>query len=104
MTDSSPTIVERSISMSMKAKLLTNVGALIVIGAVTGGALYLAYPVQISTLGGMTRNYLISWSASPGTITTESNAIYKARPTASTVRQGQGLESGQSLWKDAGSA
>ena len=33
----------------MKAKLLTIVGALIVISAVTGGALYCAYPVQVST-------------------------------------------------------
>ncbi len=104
MTDSSPTIVNRFISMSVKAKLLTIVGALIVIGAVTGGALYYAFPVQISTLAGLTRNYLISWSAPPGTITTESNAAYKAGPALSTVRQGQGLESDQSLRKDAGSA
>jgi hypothetical protein len=45
-------------SMSMKAKLLTIVGALIVIGAVTGGALYYAFPVQVSTLAGLTRSYL----------------------------------------------
>jgi hypothetical protein len=88
-------------SMSMKAKLLTIVGALIVIGAVTGGALYYAFPVQVSTLAGLTRSYLISWSAPPGTITTESNATYKAGLAASTVRQDQGLESGQSFRKDA---
>jgi len=33
--------------------------------------------VQVSTLAAMTRNYLISWSAPPGTITTELNAAYK---------------------------
>jgi hypothetical protein len=101
MTESSPNIVDRFLSMSMKAKLLTIVGVLIVIGAVTGGALYYAFPVQISTLAGLTRNYLISWPAPPGTITTESNAAYKAGPAASTVRQDQGLESRQSLRKDA---
>jgi hypothetical protein len=36
---------------------------------------------------------LFSWSAPPGTITTESNAAYKAGPTASTVRRDQVLES-----------
>ena len=97
MTASSSTIVDRFTSMSMKAKLLAIVGALIVIGAVTGGALYYAFPVQVPTLAGLTRNYLISWSAPPSTITTESNAAYKAGPTASTVGQGHALESGQSL-------
>jgi hypothetical protein len=66
--------------MSMKAKLLVIVGALIMISAVTGSALYCAYPVQVSALAGLTRNYLISWSAPPGTITTESNAAYNAGP------------------------
>ena len=86
--------------MSMKAKLLTIVGALIVISTVTSGALYCAYPVKVSTLSGPTRNYLIFLFAPPGTITTELNAAYKARSAASTVRQDQGLESGQSLRKD----
>jgi len=85
-------------------RLLIIVGALGVAGAAVGGALYLTYPVQVSTIAGLTRNYLISWSAPPATITTESNAAYKAGPALSTVRQGQGLESDQSLRKDAGSA
>ena len=88
----------------MKYKLLIIVIALGAIGAAARGGLYLAYPVQVSTIAGLTRNYLISWPAPPGTITTESNAAYKAGPALSTVRQGQGLESGQSLRKDAGSA
>ena len=65
----------------MKKKLLIIViivGALFVIGAATGGALYYAYPVQMSTIAGLTRNYFISLSAPPGTITTELNAAYKA--------------------------
>jgi hypothetical protein len=88
----------------MKQKLFMIAGALIVIGAVTGGALYYAYPVQVSTLGGLSRNFILTLFAPPGTITTESNAAYKAGPTASTVRQGQGLESGQSLRIDSESA
>ena len=63
--------------MNIKYKLLIIAGALGVTGAAIGGGLYLAYPVQVSTLAGMTRNYLISWSAPPGTITTELNAAYK---------------------------
>jgi alcohol dehydrogenase (cytochrome c) len=64
--------------MSVKAKLLTIVGALIVIGAVAGTALYYAYPVQVSLFGALTRNYVLTWSAPPGTTTTEANAAYKA--------------------------
>ena len=63
--------------MNIKYKLLIIAGALGVTGAAIGGGLYLAYPVQVSTLAGLTRNYLISWSAPPGTITTELNAAYK---------------------------
>ena len=60
----------------MKRKLLLLAGALVVIGAAAAGALYYAYPVQVSTLAGLTRNYLISWSAPAGTTTTELNAAY----------------------------
>ncbi len=55
---------------------------LIVIGAAVGGGLYYLYPVQVSTLAGMTRNYFISWSAPPGTTATELNAAYKAAEAA----------------------
>jgi alcohol dehydrogenase (cytochrome c) len=74
----------------MKYKLLIIAGALGVTGAAIAGGLYLAYPVQVSTLGGMTRNYLISLSAPPGTATTELNGAYKgvgavaASPAAET--------------------
>ena len=59
-------------------KILLLVGALIVAGAAVGGALYYVYPVQVTTLAGLTRNYLLSWSAPAGTATTESNAAYKS--------------------------
>jgi alcohol dehydrogenase (cytochrome c) len=61
----------------MKRKILLVACALVVIGAVAAGALYYAYPVQVSTLAGLTRNYLISWFAPPGTTTTELNAAYQ---------------------------
>ena len=86
----------------MKYKLLIIAVALGLTGAAVGGGLYLAYPV--TTLAAMAPNYLLSWSAPPGTTTTELNAAYKAGPASSTVRQGQGLESGQSLRKDVESA
>jgi alcohol dehydrogenase (cytochrome c) len=59
-------------------KLVGVVVALGVIGAAVGGALYYLYPVQVSTLAGMSRNYLLSWSAPPGATTTELNPAYKA--------------------------
>jgi alcohol dehydrogenase (cytochrome c) len=67
----------------MKHKLLIIAGAVVVVGAAMAGALYLAFPVQVSTIGGLSRNYLISLSAPPGTITTESNAAYKAAVASS---------------------
>src|SRR5262245_54492329 len=49
----------------MKKKIFFIVGALVAIGAATGAALYYAYPVQISTLAGLTRNFIISLAAPP---------------------------------------
>ena len=66
----------------MRHRFLIIVGALVVIGAVAAGALYYAYPVQVSTFAGLTRNYLISWSAPPGTTTTELNAAYQGAGAA----------------------
>jgi alcohol dehydrogenase (cytochrome c) len=61
----------------MRYKLLIIAGALIVTGAAAAGALYYAYPVQMATYAGMTRNCVISLVAPAGTVTTESNAAYK---------------------------
>src|SRR5277367_2365485 len=61
----------------MKKKLFIIAAALVVIGAATAGALYYAYPVRVSLFAGLTRNYFLSWSAPPGTTTTELNAAYK---------------------------
>jgi len=61
----------------MRYKLLIIAGALVVIGAAAAGALYSAYPVQMATYAGLTRNYFISLVAPAGTVTTESNAAYE---------------------------
>jgi hypothetical protein len=58
----------------MKKRLFIIIGALIIIGAAAAGALYYAYPVQMDTYAGLTRNYFISLGAPAGTITTELNA------------------------------
>ena len=55
-------------------KLIMILGALAVIGAAAGGGLYYAYPVQVSTLAGLRRNYVISLVAPAGSVTTELNA------------------------------
>ena len=51
--------------------------ALIVAGAAAGSILYRVYPVQVSLFAALTRNYIRSWGASPGTTTTEQNPAYK---------------------------
>ena len=61
----------------MIKKLLMIAAALGVIGAAAGGALYYFYPVKVSIVAGLTRNYVVS-STPPGTTTTELNAADKA--------------------------
>jgi alcohol dehydrogenase (cytochrome c) len=68
----------------MIRNLLILAGILAVLGAAAGGGLYYAYPVQVSTDAGLTRNYFISWFAPLGTLTTELNAAYKAPGTGAT--------------------
>jgi alcohol dehydrogenase (cytochrome c) len=68
----------------MKKRSFVIVGALVVIGAVgaaAAGALYYAYPVQVSIFAALTRNYILSWFAPPGATTTELNAAYKGEGT-----------------------
>jgi alcohol dehydrogenase (cytochrome c) len=60
-------------------KFFIAVVALVVIGAAVGGALYPALPVQMSTIGGLMRNYVLFLGTPAGT-TTESNPAYKAPP------------------------
>jgi len=68
----------------MMKKLFIIACVLAVIGAAAGGALYYAYPVQVSTFAGLTRNYILSWSAPSGTTTTELNTAYKEASAAAS--------------------
>ena len=65
----------------MRNKLVV-AGALIVIAGGIAGALYYFFPVQMSTVGGLTRNYLLSLGAPAGTTTTETNPDYKSAGAA----------------------
>jgi alcohol dehydrogenase (cytochrome c) len=60
------------------SRFLKAIVVLAIIGALIGGGLYWAFPVQMSTAGGLTRNYIVSLDAAAGTATTETNPDYKA--------------------------
>jgi alcohol dehydrogenase (cytochrome c) len=64
-------------------KILLIGGSLAVLGAVTGGALYLIYPVQVSIIGGLVRNHFVA-STPAGTIVTELNPAYKPAEAATS--------------------
>jgi hypothetical protein len=61
---------------SAKKKLLIVAAALVVAGGAVGGGLYLAYPVQVSAIAGLSRNFIITLGAPAGTVTTETNPAY----------------------------
>jgi glucose dehydrogenase len=63
---------------TMKKKLSIIFGGLVVAGAVIGGGLYLAFPVRVSTIGGLSRNYLMTLNSPAGTVSTETNAAYQS--------------------------
>ena len=75
----------------MMKRPLVIVGALVVIGAVIAGALYVAFPVAMTTYGGMGLNYLKTLSTPAGTLTAETNPAYTApaavasSPTADAI-------------------
>jgi alcohol dehydrogenase (cytochrome c) len=53
------------------------VGALVAAGVVIGGLLYVAFPVAMTTYGGMSLNYLKTLSTPAGTVSTEANPAYQ---------------------------
>jgi alcohol dehydrogenase (cytochrome c) len=61
----------------MKKRLTVVVVALVVAGGVIAGGLYLAFPVQMSTIGGLSRNFLITLNSPAGATSTETNAEYQ---------------------------
>jgi alcohol dehydrogenase (cytochrome c) len=66
-------------------KFLIVVGVLVVAGAAIGGGLYLAFPVQMSTIGGLTHVYFLTLNQPAGTLATESNAAYQAPAAGAPV-------------------
>jgi alcohol dehydrogenase (cytochrome c) len=65
-----------------KKKLLVTIGALVVAGIATAGILYAAFPIGMTTYGGMALNYVKTLSTPAGTVNAEANAAFKA-PEAS---------------------
>jgi len=58
--------------MKMK-KLLIGAGALAVVGAIVGGGLFLAFPIQMVHIGGLTMSYIRNLGAPAGTIDRQIN-------------------------------
>jgi alcohol dehydrogenase (cytochrome c) len=91
--------VKNARGAQMWKKLLVIACVLAVIGAVAAGAVYHTYPVQMSTIAGLTRNYFISWFAPSGTTTTELNTAYKsAEAAAAPSTAGAALPSAAGDW------
>ena len=59
-------------------RLLVILGVLFVAGVAIAGVLYVTFPVQMTTYGGMGLNFLKSLFAPAGTLTIETNPAYKA--------------------------
>ncbi len=66
----------------MRKRLLIILGALFVAGIAIAGILYVAFPVAMTTYGGMSLNYLKTLSTPAGTVSTEANPAYTPPATA----------------------
>ncbi len=64
-------------------KWLYILGALFVAGVALAGILYVAFPIAMTTYGGMGLNYLKTLSTPAGTVSTEVNPAYQAAAAAS---------------------
>ena len=64
-------------------KWLYILGALFVAGVALAGILYVAFPIAMTTYGGMGLNYLKTLSTPAGTVSTEANPAYQAAAAAS---------------------
>jgi alcohol dehydrogenase (cytochrome c) len=62
----------------MIKKLSIIAGALFVAGLAIAGILYVTFPIEMTTYGGMGLNYLRTLSTPAGTVSTEANAAYKS--------------------------
>jgi alcohol dehydrogenase (cytochrome c) len=63
-------------------KTLIVIGALFVAGLVLAGILYRAFPIPVSTYGGLVFNYIRTLSMPAGTVSTEANPAYQATEVA----------------------
>ena len=68
----------------VKKKLIV-VGALVVAGGALAGILFAVFPVQMTTYGGMARNYLLTLSMPAGTVSTETNPAYQSVASAASA-------------------
>ena len=59
-------------------KILTILVVLFVAGVAIAGVLYVTFPIQMTTYGGMGLNFVKSMSAPAGTLSVETNAAYQA--------------------------
>ena len=71
--------------MTKKVKIWIIIGVLFVAGLAIAGILYAAFPVAMTTYGGMSLNYLKTLSTPAGTVSTETNPAYKAPEAAAAA-------------------
>src|SRR5271167_4132016 len=60
-------------------------GALFVGGLIIAGILYVTFPIEMTTYGGMALNYLKTLSMPAGTVSTEANPAYKGAVTSASA-------------------
>src|SRR5271168_5554377 len=65
-----------------RKRLLIILGVLFVAGIAIAGILYVAFPIAMTTYGGMGLNYLKTLSTPAGTVSTEANPAYVAPAAA----------------------
>jgi alcohol dehydrogenase (cytochrome c) len=69
----------------MNKRLIVILGSLFVAGVVIAGVLYVTFPVQMTTYGGMGLNYFKSLNEPAGTVSMETNPAYKAPVAAASA-------------------
>jgi alcohol dehydrogenase (cytochrome c) len=65
-----------------RKRLVIVLGSLFLAGLVIAGILFVAFPIAMTTYGGMGLNYLKTLSTPAGTVSTEANPAYKAPEAA----------------------
>jgi alcohol dehydrogenase (cytochrome c) len=65
--------------------ILGTLGALFVAGLAIAGILYVTFPIEMITYGGMSLNYLRTLSTPAGRVSTETNPPYKGAVASTTA-------------------